>query len=446
MHMLWSRLMIETEIQRKIEDFRELDIPDYFAREGDVHIVKNMVSTIIGSRRSGKSFRALQVGDELIKSGDIKSIDHICHLDFDNPILSSISAQDLNIIQETFLTLTPGADLKTQLVFIFDEIHKISGWEEYVVDLSRNQNWKVIVTGSSSKLLKDNIATELRGKAISSTVYPLSFSEFLSFKGINSITRSTKGKVLIRTAFNEYLKWGGFPALINIKESTRETLLREYFDTMILKDIIQRFNISKPRQCIHLYNYLMSNMAKPVTLKSAYQFIKQSGYTTSKDSLREYINQAEDSWLMFNVSIYSDSIREQERNYNKIYFIDWALAIHNSLVWDGYFSRAFENMIFLHLSRSFSRINYYLTQNKRQEIDFIAVDNRGKPIMAVQACMDISNPDTLKRELIPLVSAAKYFNIKENLIITLNNKQDVFNVEGVKVMAIPAWQWMLEKF
>ena len=78
---------------------------------------------------------------------------------------------------------------------IKEEIHrKIDGWESYVIDLSRNPDWKVIVTGSSSKLLRDEIATALRGKSVSSTVYPLSFREFLKFRGFEHSPASTKGQ------------------------------------------------------------------------------------------------------------------------------------------------------------------------------------------------------------------------------------------------------------
>ena len=177
--------MFDEELQRKISDFRELGIPRYVEREHPVHLADRMVSTIVGARRAGKSFRALQVADELIAQGRIGNTRHICHVDFDNPILATMSAGELGQIQNAFLKLTPECDQKSSLVFVLDEIHKIKGWEDYVIDLSRNPNWKVIVTGSSSKLLRDEIATELRGKSVASTVYPLSFREFLKFKGFS---------------------------------------------------------------------------------------------------------------------------------------------------------------------------------------------------------------------------------------------------------------------
>ncbi|MEA3361283.1 MAG: AAA family ATPase [Thermodesulfobacteriota bacterium] len=184
-----------------------------------------MVSTVIGARRAGKSFRVLQTADEMIKQKIIRSIDQVCFLDFDNPVLSGMKAADLPLIQQTFLKLNPEIELGTPLLFILDEIHKISGWEEFVIDLSRNPNWKVIVTGSSSRLMKYDLATELRGKAISSTIYPLTFAEFLRFKDFRYRSGSTKGQAEIKRLFDEYLKWGAYPAIANLEEFTKEALL-----------------------------------------------------------------------------------------------------------------------------------------------------------------------------------------------------------------------------
>lgn len=142
------------------------------------------------------------------------------------------------------------------------------------------------------------------------------------------------------------------------------------------------------------------------------------------------------------VTIFSNSLKEQERNYKKIYAIDWALANKNSLIWNGSYSRSFENLVFIHLYQTWHRVHYYLTRKKRQEVDFIAVDSNGHPVMAVQVCTDISQADTLKRELESIITTAKYFGIKENFIVTYTQEED-FHEQGISVKAIPAWKWML---
>jgi len=434
--------MLEEELGRKFADFRELGVPAYVPREEPVYLADRMVSTIVGARRAGKSFRALQVADELIGQGTVKDVRHICHVDFDNPILAAMSADQLGRIESTFLKLTPECDLKSPLVFVLDEIHKIEGWEAYVIDLSRNPRWKVIVTGSSSRLLRDESATELRGKSVTSTVYPLAFSEFLTFKGFSHAIDSTKGKAEAMRLFDEYLTWGAYPAIAGAEGSLREALLREYFDTMILRDVIQRYNVSKPAHCTQLYRYLLSNIAKPHTLQSAYAYLRQSGRATSRDSVRSYVQWAEDSWLMCVVPILSSSHKEQERNYKKIYCIDWALAIRNSPVWDGSFSQALENVVYLHLRRSFPRVFYYRTRTTRQEVDFVALNDRGQPAAAIQVCSNVSDPKTLAREIAPLETTAKHFGIAEATVVTLNEEAEIRR-GGLLIRLVPAWRWLL---
>jgi predicted AAA+ superfamily ATPase len=110
-------------------------------------------------------------------------------------------------------------------------------------------------------------------------------------------------------------------------------------------------------------------------------------------------------------------------------------------VWDGSYSRALENMVYLHLRRNHPRVDYYLTRDRRQEVDFLVSDGRGRAIMAVQVCQDIGHPDTLRRELEPLSAAARYFGVKEALIVTLSEERRIED-DGLTIHALPAWKWL----
>lgn len=429
------------EIDRILNDFWELGFPEYISRSGEIIVIENMISTIIGARRVGKSTRVVQYAKEQLDAENLKSIRQIVRIDFDNPILSEMKSSDLHLIEETVLKNNPDFDLKTKLIFIFDEIHKISGWENYCIQLSRNQNRTVIVTGSSSKLLRDDISTELRGKSISTRLFGLSFSEFLDFNNV-AISSSTRGIALKRKFFDEYLHWGAFPAITRIDEKYRTPLLREYFDTMMLRDLIQRYSVSKPEVCVKLIRYLLSNISKPHTLKSAYQYLKSCGFKTSLDSIRDYIHYAEDSFLVHSVPIFSDSLKDKENNYKKIYCVDWMLAVRNSSVWDGSFSRAFENMVYIELLRRGKKTNYYLTRSKREEVDFVVSQENGNIESLIQVSMDVSDQQTLDRELRPLIASSKYFNVDSTMIITCDSEKTI-EIEGIAVDIVPAWKWFL---
>ena len=199
----------------------------------------------------------------------------------------------------------------------------------------------------------------------------------------------------------------------------------------------------KPKQCLYLYEYLLIEHRKALHHAERINHLKASGFDTSRDTVRDYLEWASDSWLTFTVSIYSDSLKDQARNYKKLYAIDWALAHTNSFVWDGGLSRSLENVVFLHLKQRWRKVFYYLTKSKRQEVDFIAVDSSGRPALAVQVCLDSTRDETLKREIEPLVAASRYFGIKKSVIITLNN-ETALTVEGVKVLVVPVWKWLLD--
>jgi uncharacterized protein len=436
--------MLDRHIQGKIEDFRQLGIPFFYPRECPVHQMSGMVSTIIGARRAGKSYRTYQVAAELVKSGLVPSMRHVCPVDFDDPHMMDLSASELSVIQRTFLKMNPGFDLGTPLLFIFDEIHKIAGWEQYAVDLARNRHWRVLVTGSSSRMLRDRVASELRGKSISSIVYPLSFREFLLFKHFKKTVESTTGQAEVARFFDEYLQWGAYPAVCISDERVKEPLLREYYDVMILRDLIQRYEVSQPRACSAVVNHLLAHIAKPFTVTSCLEYVKNAGFHVARDTIDTWIAGAEDSWLLFGVSLFSMSAKEQQRNYRKAYCIDWALANCNSPVWDGGESRALENMVFLHLKRRYARVHYYLTKSKRQEIDFVGVDNRGNIARLVQVCLDPSDPSTLRREIEPLEAAGRFFGCKEGVVVTRSDEK-LIKGNGFLIHCIPAWRWMMEE-
>lgn len=435
--------MVERQIESKLHDFKELGLPLITPRDCPLYMGDGMASTVLGARRAGKSYRVLQAANEMIQTGFIPSLDHVCPLDFDNPHFSDMKATDLSIIQKTFIKMNPGFDLNTPILFLLDEIHKIQGWEEYIVDLSRNRNWKVIVTGSSSKMLRENIATELRGKSISSMVYPLSFPEFLRFKNVVTATESTASQARLARLFEEYLQWGSYPAMCTADERAREPLLREYFDVMILRDIVQRYEVSQPRACTAVLRHLLSNIARPFTVQSCHLYAMNAGFHIGKESIMHWLDWAQDSWLLFSVPIFTSSTKELERNYRKAYCIDWALANSNSLIWDGGYSHALENMVFLHLVRRWQRVHYYLTRSKRQEIDFVCVDNKGNIGALVQVCQEFSDAATEKREIEPLVASAQYFGCKECVVVTRSEERTI-KEPGVTIRIVPAHRWLLE--
>jgi len=171
--------------------------------------------------------------------------------------------------------------------------------------------------------------------------------------------------------------------------------------------------------------------------------IKSTGLPTSRDALRSYTEIAEDSYMLYSIPLFSKSLKERERNYSKIYPVDWGLAQHTSPVWDGYLSRALETMVFIELKRRGYIVNYYLTRSDRKEIDFV-VSKHGKVIALIQVSMDISNRKTFDREIAPLLTAAKYLKSAKIYILQMGGSE-IIEKEGIQIEIAPVWKWLLNR-
>ena len=203
---------------RKEEDLVDLDSPQ--------------AQVVIGVRRSGKSTLCLQT---LTRAG-VK----FAYADFDDERLAGLDTGQLNDILEVLYKIH--GDFK----YIFlDEIQNIAGWPLFVTRLLRN-NMHVVLTGSNAKLLSNDLATHLTGRSSEINLYPFSFAEYCTIKGVDYTQQTTKGIADKRKMFDEYMQNGGFPELTIIKNSKK--YITNLVDNILKRDIEQRYSIAFPAQ------------------------------------------------------------------------------------------------------------------------------------------------------------------------------------------------------
>ena len=168
-------------LEEVITEFHKYSIPPLFKRELSIPADTDKVITLIGLRRTGKTYYLFQVIQQLLDEGLDKK--RIFYINFEDERLSELTTSDLSIIIELYYKINPGADI---LYLFLDEIQEIDGWEKFVRRLTEKKNVRIFLTGSSSKLLSQEIATSLRGRTLSYNLFPLSFREFLVAKGFKS--------------------------------------------------------------------------------------------------------------------------------------------------------------------------------------------------------------------------------------------------------------------
>ncbi len=428
-------------IKKIILDFHTSKLKILTTRSYDVTFVKDMSFSITGPRRCGKSYRTYQFINEYISKGNKKN--DICYIQFNDNKLKSINSEDLNIIDEAYFSLYPNKQNKTEVVFIFDEIHRIDGWEDYILYLL-HKSYKVIITGSTSKLLQGKIAPSLRGKIFNRELLPFSFTEFARHYNVKTKKLRLKDEVYIKNLYDKYLEQGGLPGLLDIPKWKHIETFNNYWDTMLLRDVVEAQSGTKIdiMQLELFAQYLIDRVSCPMTVRKIIDNMRSNGISISQEKGYKYLSFLEEAYLIFKISFYSQSEKIRNRNHDKIYVVDWNLAnCISSICID--ITRIFEDLIFIELRRRGLKISYYKTR-EGYEIDFVTQDKYGKQQPDLyQVSYELSSEEVLEREIRSIVKSYKFLNAKSATIITHSENKVIKIDDEITINVIPAWKWLL---
>jgi len=273
-------------------------------------------TVIIGVRRSGKSIYLNQIANDWLSEGISK--ENILYVNFFDDRLSSLKTIGLDLVIQAYYLLFPNKKSRETVYCFFDEIQVIPGWESFIDRLLRTENCFLYVSGSSAHMLSKEIATQMRGRALSWELFPFSFQEFTDHKKIkNELPLNSRQRLLIENSFEEYWKCGGFPEVIGVDKTVRIKIHQEYFDSILFRDLIERYDISHPRALVDLAKKLLENIASMYTLNSLTGFLKSLGHNVPKGSVAEYLKWFEDSYFLFTVRLFDASYRRSNSNPKK---------------------------------------------------------------------------------------------------------------------------------
>ena len=325
-------------------------------------------------------------------------------------------------------------------------MHNIPNWSKWLRRVYDNQDIKIFVSGSSSRMSEKEIPTELRGRFLEIKIFPLSFLEFLKFKKLDFdfkiLDYSEKERPLILKALSEYIIFGGLPEIVLIDENKKFELAQSYYSTVIKRDIVERYKIKNEESLKALIKLLLNS--KEYSISKSYNTLKSLGYEIGKSTLQKYISYIESSYFAFNISIFSYKIKDQMQYPKKIYFVDNSFINSISTKFSNDFGRLYENIVAIELRRKRKEC-YYWKNTEKEEVDFI-LKNNSKIEQLIQVCYDISEPDTKRREIRALLKASKDLKCKNLLIINQNyfGEEEVewFGING-KINFIPLWKWLL---
>lgn len=414
-----------------IKDFIVKDLSMVRNRNIDIpHDISKIVS-IIGARRTGKTFLLFSLINKLSRT---ISREKLIYINFEDDRLFPLKLENLNSFIEAYFELFP--DKKNEKVyFFFDEVQNVKNWELFVRRIYDNENCRIYITGSSSKLLSKDIATSLRGRTLSFEVFPYSFREYIDYNNVEIDLYSSKTKSQIVNLYNKYISTTAFPELIDFSLSNQQRALHDYYDLIIYKDLVERFNISNHFLIKYFVKFLLTNISNPISITKCYNDFKSQGLSVSRNSLFQYLDYIADAYVVYPVTKFTENLRERNRNPIKIYSLD--IGLHHLVSSKINIGRIIENIVFLELRRNTKDICYF---KAKQEVDFIINDSKG--IQLINVSYDIDELATRQREINGLSDAMNALNIETSLLIT-NDTEDTIIIKAKRIQVIPLWKWLL---
>ncbi len=413
--------MQKSILQAVISDQKALKwSPSAIERQHISIVEDDSVVVISGIRRCGKS--------TLLQAIRAKNKEQDYYLNFDDERLIHFKVEDFQLLLELF-----GERYGKQKTFYFDEIQNITGWERFVRRLHDYGN-KVYITGSNASMLSKELGTHLTGRYQQIELYPFSFLEYLKLNEIDIHALdhfNTDDKVVIKAAFNDYFKSGGFPAFLKSKNTE---YLKSLYESVLYRDVMVRNGITSEQELLELMFFVTSNTSKLISYNSLAKVIGVKNATTVK----QYLGYLQDAYMLSLVPKYDVSVKKQLHNPKKVYGIDLGLMRQLSFQHSDDQGRLLENLVFLELKRQTKTVYYH---HNKLECDFV-IKEKNSITQAIQICWTMHDNKTKQREINGLLDAMTTYQLKEGLILT-EDESDGIVIDDKKITVMPVWLWLL---
>ena len=438
--------MTKDEIKACIS-LKQQEMPfDVKEREECLPIDGRDIITIPGVRRCGKSTRMELAINGLIARGVPK--ENILWIGFDDERFALMTASELDLILDAYREMYPDIPLKDVWMF-FDELPLVENWELFVLRVYKSYSRHLFICGSNAHTLSKEMKSELRGWPLEFETWPLSFREYCDFKGLDRDSALESEKARLRVGFDEFNRLGGMPAVVLTESvSLKYKRLQGYFDTMILKDFIEHFQVKNSQILRFFLKRAMAGLSNPLSVNAIYGDVHAQGLKIAKDELYVWLEDACDIYLFLKVPKYSRSVARQAAALSKYYVVDNGLRNAVIPLQSDDQGRQLENTVFLELRRRLSGTETVTYYQDRGECDFVIGDGENVSRL-VQVTWDMSGQDeagrvTRKRELAGLLDASEALGCTDLTIIT-HDEEAVLTERGKTVKVIPAWKWLLNR-
>lgn len=373
------------------------------------------IKVITGIRRSGKS-KLMQAFVESIKESE----------DDANIIFIDYAKLEFEFLKD-YHKLNDYVESKRRNnvnnYLMIDEVQLCPDFEIAINSLHSSEGYDIYITGSNAFLLSTDLATLFTGRQIEIHVFPFSFREYCEYYS---------SKDILQDSFDKYVLEGGLSgSYLYNNSANKEEYLKEVFNTIVTRDLIEKYNISDYRILQNMAEYLMDNISNISSPNNIANILTSNKVSISHVTTSRYINFLCNAFLFYKADRYDIRGKKYLESLNKYYLVDtgirYAILGKRNVDW----GRVYENIVYIELLRRNYRV--YIGKLYQKEVDFVAMKSNEK--MYIQVCDNITDENTFSRETTPLLQIHDAYP----KIIIARTKHDDYDYQGIKILDIANW-------
>lgn len=362
-------------------------------------------TAVIGMRRAGKTTFLHQQRAERRAAG--VAPERLPYWNFEDERTRGLTAEQLSMLLHENQRQHPEGKGRAKTMLCLDEIQLVPGWERFARRILDSEDMELFVSGSSAAMLSREVATSMRGRGFEIVIHPFGFAEALAHAGEEVPTKAPVGRKrsAIESRLRDYLVTGGFPEVQGLDVATRYRVLHDYVDVVMLRDVIERHEISGVTALRWLIRHLLANAGAQFSVQKFFDALKSQGLRIAKDTLHDLLAHLTDCFLVRTVWIEADSERRRMVNPRKVYPVDPGLIPVFDRSGKANLGHALETAVLIELERRGAEVTYVRTK-AGHEVDFLA-RLPGESPQLIQVAADVTSPATAERELRALREAAQ---------------------------------------
>lgn len=445
-----------------VRESMRFDFPAPFRRDDiirklDEPAASNVVHIITGIRRCGKTFYLFQKIRDLLNDGVPR--DHILYFNFADDRLLPMPDTVLDDVVNEYWRQVPSARQDGAYLFL-DEVQECANWQGFCQRIAEHEKVTLVITGSSSKLSSDEIATNFRGRSHPHEMAPLSFREYCAFQGLavpdadsngapEDVAFSPREITDFESAYERFLITGGFPGVQRLDEPDRIEMLQSYMRDVVARDVAERFGRDNIAMTTQTALYLLRNTACELSVNSLVAALKANGWKVYWDKVNMMLNLFKQAYLVHELPEYRTSFKPNSTSVPKVYASDQGMAYAVSRANQQDLGKRLETAVFCELrrrtvGRRTEAVTSYTMPDERQEkVDFLVGGALApEPYALIQVAAYMTSERTRAREIGSLGAVMRRTGLDSGTILTMREEETLESDSGT-IHVMPVWKWAL---